>query len=299
MNNIKTEFSIKDLENISGIKAHTIRIWEKRYSLLQPNRSDTNIRSYNLENLQKLLNVVFLNSNGYKISKISELNEKDIPVLVREIASRGNQQHHALNAFKMSMLNFDQILFNKTYSNLLQENTFRDIFYDVFIALLEEIGILWQTDTISPAHEHFISTLIKQKILVNIEKVQNLEPQTGKKTFVLFLPDHEIHDIGLLFINYELVCNGYHCIYLGPSVPINCLKDLIVHYDQITFLSYFTVKPEIAELPEYVDEFSKELLGDSDNKFIILGQRSKKLDEINLPKNISSYPSIKDLVKDL
>lgn len=299
MNNIKTEFSIKDLENISGIKAHTIRIWEKRYSLLQPNRSDTNIRSYNLENLQKLLNVVFLNSNGYKISKISELKSKDIPVLVREIASKGNQQHHALNALKMSMLNFDQILFNKTYSNLLQENTFRDIFYDVFISLLEEIGILWQTDTISPAHEHFISTLIKQKILVNIEKVQNLEPQTGKKTFVLFLPDHEIHDIGLLFINYELVCNGYHCIYLGPSVPINCLKDLIVHYKQITFLSYFTVKPEIEELPEYVDEFSKELLGDSANKFIILGQRSKKLDDIILPKNISSYPSIKDLVKDL
>ena len=299
MNNIRTEFSIKDLENLSGIKAHTIRIWEKRYNLLEPNRSDTNIRSYNIENLQKLLNVVFLNSNGYKISKISELKEKEIPVLVREIASRGNQQHHAINAFKMSMLNFDQILFNKTYSNLLQENTFRDIFYDVFIALLEEIGILWQTDTISPAHEHFISTLIKQKILVNIEKVQNLEPQTGKKTFVLFLPDHEIHDIGLLFINYELVCMGYHCIYLGPSVPISCLQDLIEHYDQITFLSYFTVKPEVSELPDYVNEFNEALLDNSDNKFIILGQRSKELNEVTLPEKINSYSSIKDLVKDL
>ncbi|NNL33968.1 MAG: MerR family transcriptional regulator, partial [Flavobacteriaceae bacterium] len=218
MNTIKTEFSIKDLENLSGIKAHTIRIWEKRYNLLHPNRSNTNIRSYNTENLQKLLNVAFLNKNGYKISKISNLKAEEIPGLVREIASNNSKEHHALNAFKMSMLNFDQVLFNTTFNNLLQESTFRDVFYNVFLALLEEIGLLWQTDTISPAHEHFISTLIKQKILINIEKVQNLEPQNRSSVYVLFLPDHEIHDIGLLFVNYELACKGHYCIYLGQSV---------------------------------------------------------------------------------
>ncbi|NNF81692.1 MAG: MerR family transcriptional regulator [Flavobacteriaceae bacterium] len=298
MNNIRTEFSIKDLENLTGIKAHTIRIWEKRYNLLEPMRSDTNIRSYNVESLQKLLNVTFLNNNGYKISKISNLKENEIPVLVREIASRGNQKHHAINAFKLSMMNFDQTLFYNTYSNLLENNSFRDIFYEVFLGLLEEIGILWQTDTISPAHEHFITTLIKQKILVNIEKVQNLEPMKSKQTYVLFLPDHEIHDIGLLFLNYEIVCKGYHCIFLGQSVPINCLQDLIDKYQDINFMSYFTVKPEINEVHDYLNEFYDTLLKGTKNKLTILGQRTRQLDKNNVPDNIEIYPSIDSLVKD-
>lgn len=299
MNNIKSEFSIKDLENLSGIKAHTIRIWEKRYNLLHPNRSDTNIRSYNTENLLKLLNVAFLNNNGYKISKISDLKPVEIPGLVREIASNNSQEHHALNAFKMAMLNFDQTLFNTTYSNLLQEFTFREIFFNVFIKLLEEIGILWQIDTITPAHEHFISTLIKQKILLNIEKVQNLEPQDKSKIYVLFLPDHEIHDIGLLFVNYELVCKGHYCIYLGQSVPIECLKDIKNLYDDICFVSYFTIKPEVEELDKYLSEFEEKLLDCSNNRMVVLGQRAQLLKKNKLPKDIVAYNAIEDLVKDL
>ena len=299
MNNIQTEFSIKDLENLTGIKAHTIRIWEKRYNLLKPKRSETNIRSYDLESLQKLLHVVFLNKNGYKISKISKLKENEIPVIVREIASRGNQKHHAINAMKLSMMNFDQTLFYNTYSNLLEDNSFKDIFYEVFMGILEEIGILWQTDTISPAHEHFISTLIKQKILVNIEKVQNLEPRNSSRTFVLFLPDHEIHDIGLLFLNYEIVCKGYHCIFLGQSVPISCLGDIVDKYNDISFVSYFTVKPELGDMKDYLETFHYQLLLDSRNKFLILGQRAKQIDRSGLPKEIQVYDSIGDLVKDL
>ena len=115
MNNIKTSFSIKDLENLTGIKAHTIRIWEKRYNLLQPNRSDTNIRNYSITSLQKLLNVSFLNNNGYKISKIAKMHGDEIPVLVREIASKGEHKHHAINSFKMAMLHFNQTLFYNTY----------------------------------------------------------------------------------------------------------------------------------------------------------------------------------------
>jgi len=297
MNNIKSEFSIKDLENLSGIKAHTIRIWEKRYNLLQPNRSDTNIRSYDTENLQKLLNIVFLNSNGYKISKISNLKEVEIPVLVREMASKGNQKDHAINAFKLSMINFDLDLFNNTYNSLLQNQTFKDIFYKVFIELLDEIGILWQTDTITPAHEHFISNLIKQKILINIEKVQNLEPLNKSKTYVLFLPENEIHDIGLLFVNYELVCKGYHCIFLGQSVPMKCLNDLIELYDEITFVSYFTIKPELNELETYLENFKNSLLLKSHYNFLILGNRSLQLGRSNLPAGISTFKSIEELVK--
>ena len=171
MNNVKNVFSIKDLENLSGIKAHTIRIWEKRYNVLEPMRSDTNIRSYDIKNLQKLLNIVLLHNYGYKISKIGSLTQEQINKLANDIISEKSAKNHAISTFKMAMMNFDQSLFFNTYNQLLNEKSFREVFYTVFIPLMQEIGFLWQTETISPAHEHFISYLIKQKLLINTEKV--------------------------------------------------------------------------------------------------------------------------------
>jgi DNA-binding transcriptional MerR regulator len=142
MNTIKNVFSIKDLENLSGIKAHTIRIWEKRHKLLEPERSETNIRSYSLRSLQKLLNISFLNSNGFKIAKIVALDESEIAAKVNQISYFGNIEAHAFNAFKLLMLNFDQELFYTTYSRLLEEKSFREIFYDFFIPLIQEVGLL-------------------------------------------------------------------------------------------------------------------------------------------------------------
>lgn len=300
MNNIKNDFSIKDLENLSGIKAHTIRIWEKRYNLLEPERTDTNIRHYSLESLQKLLNVAYLNKNGYKISKIAKLKSDEIPANVREIASRGSVEHHAINAFKVSMLNFDQVLFYNTYMNLLEGHTFRDIFYDVFIPLLNELGLLWQTNTITPAHEHFISVHIKQKILLNIEKLQNLEPKPTTRTFVLYLPENEIHDIGLLFVNYELRSRGYHTIFLGESVPMDSLSDLLEFFDEVTFISYFTVRPiESDDIIKYIESFKSTILNKKSTKLWLLGQKLSKVDLNIYPDSIVGFKSIKDLVKEL
>ncbi len=300
MNNIKSDFSIKDLENLSGIKAHTIRIWEKRYNLLKPERTDTNIRHYSLESLQKILNVAFLNKNGYKISKIAKLTNDEIPASVREIASRGNVEHHAINAFKMSMLNFDQVLLYNTYMNLLEGHTFRDIFYDVFIPLLNELGVLWQTHTITPAHEHFLTVHIKQKILLNIEKLQNLEPKPNTRTFILYLPENEIHDIGLLFVNYELRSRGYNTIFLGESVPMDSLKDLLEFFEEVTYISYFTVKPEESEdVINYIEEFKNLILKKESTKLWLLGQKLASVDISSYSDSIIGFNYIKELVKEL
>jgi MerR family transcriptional regulator, light-induced transcriptional regulator len=300
MNNIKSDFSIKDLENLSGIKAHTIRIWEKRYNLLAPARTDTNIRHYRLESLQKILNVAFLNNNGYKISKIAKLSNGEIAASVREIASRGNVEHHAINAFKMSMLNFDQVLFYNTYMNLLEKHTFREIFYAVFMPLLKELGMLWQTHTITPAHEHFLTVHIKQKIILNIEKLQNLEPKPNTKTFVLYLPENEIHDIGLLFVNYELRSRGYHTIFLGESVPMESLKDLLEFFEEVTYISYFTVKPEESEdVINYIEEFKNLILKKESTKLWLLGQKLASVDISSYSDSIIGFNSIKELVKEL
>ncbi|WP_248723637.1 MerR family transcriptional regulator [Seonamhaeicola sp. ML3] len=298
MNNIQVNFSIKDLENLTGIKAHTIRIWEKRYNLLQPNRSDTNIRSYSIGSFQKLLNISFLNNNGYKISKIANLREEEIPIKVREIASRSKVEDHAINALKMAMINFDQVLFYNTYNNLIENKTFSDIFYTVFRPLLNEIGILWQTSTITPAHEHFLSVHIKQKILLNIERLQSLEPKPNSKTYILYLPDHEIHDIGLLFINYQLRSKGFHTIFLGESVPVESLTSVIEFFSEITFISYFTVYPELEKIPDYINDFHDLLLKDySNNELYLLGQKLNGLEDFKLPEKVTIFNNIEELVE--
>ncbi|MBU3821395.1 MerR family transcriptional regulator [Flavobacteriaceae bacterium XHP0103] len=299
MNNIKTNFSIKDLENLTGIKAHTIRIWEKRYNLLSPNRTETNIRSYNNSSLQKLLNISYLNENGIKISKIAKLKNDEIAAKVREIASRNKLENHAINALKMAMLNFDQVLFYNTYNGLIENKPFSDIFYSTFLPLLNDIGLLWQTNTITPAHEHFISVLIKQKILLNIEKLQSIEPKPSSKTFVLFLPENEIHDIGLLFINYKLRSKGYHTIFLGESVPMDNLKDLLSFFSDITFISYFTVSPDLGNIESYINNFNELLLNNSTNKLYLLGTKLQDYSQTELPKKVTIFNSIENLVKEL
>jgi len=296
--NVKTVFSIKDLENLSGIKAHTIRIWEKRYNILQPMRSDTNIRNYDLQSLQKLLNVVLLNDYGYKISRIAEHSSEKIELLVREIISEKSTKNHAINAFKMAMINFDQALFFNTYNNLLSEKSFRDVFYEVVIPLMQEIGLLWQAGTITPAQEHFITFLIKQKLLLNTEKLQILEPTKNDKVFVLYLPENEIHELGLMYLNYEILLNGYKTIYLGESVPVESLKDMKKYFDNIVYISYLTVEPTRDALNNYIEEITTKII-DENSRVCFLGRMVEFIDTNNISDKISVYNSISDLVQEL
>ncbi|MFY8096529.1 MAG: MerR family transcriptional regulator [Flavobacterium sp.] len=299
MNNIKTTFSIKDLENLSGIKAHTIRIWEKRYNLLEPMRTDTNIRLYNIENLQKLLNVVLLTDFGYKISKISKLSKEEIDKFVLKIQTEKTTNDHALTAFKMAMLNFDQALFLKTYNTLLAEKNFTTVFLETFIPLLEEIGILWTTNTISPAHEHFIAYLIKHKILVQIEKqIEKHQDKLDKKAYVLYLPSNEIHDLGLLFLNYEIVANGHHAIYLGRSLPIEDVAELTKHFKDITFITYWTVAPEEEDIDSYLDQFDQKILKNNNSKLYIFGRKTELIKPMDSEK-IKVYQSVSPFILEL
>ncbi len=298
MNNIKSVFSIKDLENLSGIKAHTIRIWEKRYNILEPMRSETNIRNYDLFNLQKLLNIVLLHNYGYKISRIATHSTDKIALLVRQIVSEKSSKSHAINAFKMAMVNFDQALFFNTYNKLLSEKSFREVFFEVFIPLLNEIGLLWQAGTISPAQEHFISYLIKQKLLINTEKLQVLEPTRNDKIFVLYLPENEIHELGLMYLNYQILLNGYKSIYLGESVPIESVKIMKNYFDNITFVMYATVQPTQNIINKYIETFTNEVLDES-SQFWIIGRMTEFIAPKNINAKINIFKSIPELVNKL
>lgn len=298
MDNIKSIFSIKDLENLSGIKAHTIRIWEKRYNVLEPMRTETNIRYYDQTGLQKLLNITLLHNHGYKISKISKYPPEKIPQLVKEIISDKSVKHHAINAFKIAMLNFDQILFLNTYNNLLSEKSFKDIFYEVFIPLMNEIGILWQTNTINPAHEHFISNLIRQKLIINTEKIQIHQPTNRNKVFALFLPMNEIHELGLMYLNYEIILNGYKTIYLGESIPIDNLKDLKKYFDNIVYVTYLTVQPYKDEVDSYIQKIQDVIL-DETSELWVIGRMAENIDEKIISPQTTLFHNISELVNKL
>ena len=299
MNNVKNVFSIKDLENLSGIKAHTIRIWEKRYNVLEPMRTDTNIRLYDLKSLQKLLNITLLHNHGYKISKISKFPVDQIPAIVREIISEKSVKSHAINAFKLAMMNFDQTLFINTYDNLLSQRSFKEIFYDVFMPLMSEIGLLWQSDTISPAHEHFITYLIKQKLLINTEKLQYTEPIKNERIFVLFLPVNEIHELGLMYLNYEFILNGYKTIYLGESVPTDSLIDVLKYFDNLTFVSYLTVEPDKNEVNKFVKDITKAILIGDSTELWLIGRMTQEINISDLDSKIKIFNSIQEMAGEM
>lgn len=283
MNRIKTEFTIKDLENFSGIKAHTIRIWEKRYNLLNPQRTDSNIRYYNISDLLKLLNVSLLNANGYKISKIAELSDAKIKAAIQQFTTIGKNNNQVLNALKLAMLNFDREQFNKTYYSLLEKYSFKHIFLNIFMPFLNDLGLLWQVDSITPAHEHFISSLIQQKLFMHIEQAQKNALADKEKVYVLFLPDNEVHDLGLLYLNYELLTHGCYTVYLGQSVPFANLVDLQKVFPSIIFVGYFIVEPSQIKIQDYLDMLSKEVLQGTTSKLYAIGRKVKEIENKDIP----------------
>ncbi|MFL2590941.1 MAG: MerR family transcriptional regulator [Flavobacteriaceae bacterium] len=298
MKKVKSSFSIKNLEHISGIKAHTIRIWEKRYKLLSPERTNTNIRKYSLDSLRKLLNITLLYKKGFKISKIANLEPKNIPSLVREIALENNSENISINALKLAMVNFDVEMFDAKYRILAQNNTFEFVFFKVFVPLMIELGILWQTGAICPSHEHFITSLIKQKVHVQTEKIQNkIEGGNSFPKFAIFLPDNEIHELSILFLNYLVLSKGYQTIFLGQSMPIKSLKTLLSNTDLIHFVTYITLKPSKGDISKFVRLFNETLIKGSKNKLSVFGPQVKYLAAKQIPDNIFIHIDHEDFVE--
>lgn len=298
VNTIKSKFSIKDIENLSGVKAHTIRIWEKRYSLFEPKRTDTNIRYYTPDDLKKILNVAFLVEKGLKISKISKLSPEELrEAIILEISNSSTSNSYE-NSILLAMINFDQFQFENIYNTLTNEFSFREIFNDLFIPLLNKIGLQWQSSTITPAHEHFISNLIYQKLHVNIEKVSQNEIIKTDKVFVLFLPMNEIHELGLLYLEYEFSLKGYKTIYLGKSVPIESLDSLNTLFNTIVYVSYFTVYPEVNMVMKYLSDFKERHLI-NDNELWILGRNTSNLTNSDTIRSITVFNELSNLIDQL
>ena len=218
-------YSIKDIEKMSGIKAHTIRMWERRFGLVIPKRTDTNIRYYSDEDLRNILNISILNQNGLKISKIAKYNKDELREKVANLLDNPDKYAHVIDAMLFSMLEIDENTFNNSFANALQEYGFEKLIENIMFPFLERIGILWQTDSIKPAQEHFIVNLLRQKIINAIEKEAPYKENENNK-IIFFLPEGELHELGLLYHSYIARKKGFEVVYLGASVPIEDLKEV-------------------------------------------------------------------------
>ncbi len=248
-------YSIKDLEQLSGIKAHTIRIWEKRYSLIQPNRTQTNIRYYTDEDLRYLLNVGVLNRNGFKISKIAKMSENEIAEKVAALSEVNSEHATQLDALTISMIEMDEYKFNRIVSTNIKQIGLEKTMLEVINPFLSKLTILWMTGSVNPAQVHFITCLIRQKIIVAIDELP-LKQDNEKPTFLLYLPEGEIQELILLFVHYLLKTRGNKVIYLGQNIPLDELQTPYkIHKPKYI---YTILSPSFTKLPtpNYIDTLS-------------------------------------------
>lgn len=284
-----TQFSIKDLEKISGIKAHTLRIWEQRYGILKPTRTDTNIRCYCNEELKNILNVSLLNNNGYKISKIATLSKAQIADEVNKIVNSDTPDSEQIEGLIISMVDMDELRFEKIISNNILRTGFSHTIEAVIYPFLHKIGLMWQTGSINPAQEHFISNLIRQKLIVAIDGV--IVPENKKqKKFILFLPDGELHEVSLLYFTYLIKSKGHQVIYLGQSVPFIDLQRVYSIREPHYIVSVFTRAMDTPQ--NYVTELSTTF---PKSKILLSGYQVIEKNIVT-PKNINIFKTPSDLL---
>ncbi len=220
-------YSIKDLENISGIKAHTIRMWEQRYSLLEPKRTDTNIRYYLDDDLRHLLNVVFLKNNGMKISHIASLGADGITKKVKELSIDELAQETRIEGLTIAMMEMDEFKFDQIISLNIREHGFEQTMLQIIHPFLDKLGALWLTGSIHPVQESFISNLIRQKLVVAIDSLSVVSGTSSKK-FMLYLPEGEMQELSVLFMHYLLKARNFRVVYLGQEISI---EDVTMAYE--------------------------------------------------------------------
>ena len=247
-----SNYSIRDLAHLSGIKAHTIRIWEQRYNIITPKRTDTNIRIYNDEDLKLVLNIALLKEHEYKISEIAKFSPDQLSKEVMNIAEKQNSYPEQIHALTIAMIDLSETEFEKIMATNTVKFGFENMIIHIIYPFLSRIGVLWVTGSIGPAQEHFISNLIRQKLIVAIDGLA-AQPTVDSKKFVLFLPEGELHELSLLFANYVLKSRHNKVIYLGQTLPFEELVYVCESQKPDYILAAITSTPGQNETQEYVN----------------------------------------------
>jgi DNA-binding transcriptional MerR regulator len=283
------KYTIRDIEKLSGIKAHTIRIWEKRYNILEPDRTESNIRMYSDDELRRILNIAILNNSGVKISHIANLSDDELHQRIISLKDISGSDETFIDRMIVSMVEMKEADFSRILSECIeQKGLIKSVLYVIY-PFLEKIGVLWQTGTINPAQEHFVSNIIRQKLLVECDKVGR--PDQPKATFILFLPVDELHEIGLLFYNYVLRSRGYGTVYLGQSVPFDDLEKVVAICPSQYLLTFFVAAVPPEEIEMYLHNLHKAF---PKHKVFAGGYQLLTNPDMRLPSNLTVIRRVQD-----
>jgi DNA-binding transcriptional MerR regulator len=285
-------YSIKDLEHLSGIKAHTIRIWEKRYGLINPNRTNTNIRYYNDYNLRQILNISVLSKNGIKISNIIKLSDTELAEKVLLFTQNVNRLDNVIESLIISMLELDENKFDRYLSNIIIKLGFEEAFIKILLPFFDRVGFLWQTGAIFPAQEHFVSNRVRQNLIVAIDNHKD-QPQNKKSQFLLFLPEGELHELSLLFCQYLLIKRGFKIFYLGQSLPFSDLHKIYQSCPFGYILTILTMPFPENKMKKFINELSSLF---SKTTIFIAGPQLAKIN-FEIPHNIFRINSPQDFIQ--
>ncbi|WP_258101361.1 MerR family transcriptional regulator [Marinoscillum pacificum] len=285
-------FSIRDLEHLSGIKAHTIRIWEQRYELIQPKRTDTNIRYYDDHDLKLILNVALLKENGVKISKIAEMTENDMQREVIKLTERNLRYPEQIHSLTIAMVDLDEERFEKIISSNILKLGFEKTMINVIYPFLSKIGILWQTGAINPAQEHFISNLVRQKLIAAIDGQYFVSSEKARK-YILYLPEGELHELSLLFADFIIKSRNNRTVYLGQSLPYMDLAAVYEVHKPDYILSVITTTPGPSEIQGYVDRLAASF---PDTHILLTGFQVVGQD-VETPENVTIFNRLEQLIQ--
>lgn len=263
-----SRYSIKDLERISGIKAHTLRIWEQRYNILTPERTQTNIRYYNNYNLKKIINVALLNNNGFKISAIAKMSDSELLKEVERFLNDYKKESDQVDHLVLCLMDLDESKFEQIMNNAIIHFGFEDTMEKIIFPFFRQMGNLWLLGIINPAQEHYISNLIRQKIIVGIDRITT-RPGIQARKILLYLPQLELHEMGLLYAYYLSKLRGHQCFYLGQSVPLEDLTTICKQLKPDQILSIFTAPNAEIDLNEYLRACAQQI---PDIPFLISGR---------------------------
>ena len=289
------QFSIKDLELFSGIKAHTIRAWERRHGLLKPSRSDTNIRSYDMDDLRTILNTSLLLKEGMSISQVAALSEKQREEKIKDGIGAKWGKDESLNALKMATVAYDEVLFETTSRNYRVDHGFEALVENLYLPLLNMLGLLWQSSAICPAQEHFSSNLVRQKLVSAIDGLPQGINDT-RPMAVLYLPENEIHELGLLYLQYRMRREGRRSIYLGESVPIEDLVGLTRQWKgALDICAVLTVYPRAGDEVAYLKQLV-EHLPNPDIHFHFCGPVLQDVQRDQISDRVRVHPNIPALI---
>jgi DNA-binding transcriptional MerR regulator len=285
------QYSIKELEKLSGIKAHTIRIWEKRYRLIQPHRTATNIRFYSDEDLKKIINVSALSNQGLKISTIARFTPTELSQKVYDLSLTKNASDAQIDSLITYMLDLNEEQFRNHLKRLTESFGLEHTIIEIVYPFLSRIGVLWQTGTITPSHEHFISNLVRQWIIVAIDQLPI--PRNNAFRALLFLPENELHEIGLLFAHYVVRKAGFQTFYLGQSVPYADLLAVGAQQKAQILVTHITSNPESNKVGDYLDR----ICSDFPSSWIWASGSTLQKISIRYPRNLKVFNDLAQLRK--